>query len=100
MLLRLRRTLHRRGKLSWNIIDNTPELPSAETYAAHFGTLRKIYALLGYERGRYCDWVDSRVFWSDVLKDHAARLVEALRTEYGTNAVEQSRTGLIVNGKI
>jgi DNA invertase Pin-like site-specific DNA recombinase len=97
MLLRLRRALHRKGKLSWNIIDNTPELPSAETYAAHFGTLRKIYALLGYEPGRYCDWVDSRVFWSDVLKDHAARLVEALRTEHRT--VEQSRTGLIVNGK-
>lgn len=101
MLLRLRTTLHRKGKLSWAIIDNTPGLPSAGTYADHFGTLRKIYALLGYESGRYCDWIDTRVFWSDVLAKHATQVAEALKIKQGTKAVvEQSRTCLMVNGKL
>jgi len=101
MLLRLRTTLHRKGKLSWTIIDNTPGLPSAGTYADHFGTLRKIYALLGYESGRYCDWIDTRVFWSDVLAKHATQVAEALKIKQGIKAVvEQIRTCLMVNGKL
>ncbi|MDE5454216.1 recombinase family protein [Bradyrhizobium sp. CSA112] len=101
MLLRLRTALHRKGKLSWTIINNTPGLPSAGTYAEHFGPLRKIYALLGYEPGRYCDWIDSRVFWSDVLAKHANQVAETLRIEQSIKAVvEQSGAGLMVNGKL
>jgi DNA invertase Pin-like site-specific DNA recombinase len=100
MLLRLRTTLHQKGKLSWAIIDNTPGLPSAGTYAEHFGSLRKVYALLGYDTSRHCDWVDPRVFWPDVLAKHASLLAEALRMEPKIKEViEQSRAGLIVNGK-
>jgi DNA invertase Pin-like site-specific DNA recombinase len=101
MLLRLRTTLHRKGKLSWTIINNTPGLPSAGTYADHFGSLRKIYALLGYEPGRHCDWIDTRVFWSDVLAKHATQVAEALKIKQGIKAViKQSRTRLTVNGKL
>jgi hypothetical protein len=62
--------------------------------------LRKIYALLGYEPGRYCDWIDIRVFWPDVLARHATQVAEALRIEQRVKVVEQSRTGLMVNGKL
>jgi DNA invertase Pin-like site-specific DNA recombinase len=101
MLLRLRTALHRKGKLSWTIINDTPGLPSASTYNEHFGSLRKVYALLGYEPSRDCDWIDPRVFWSDVLAKHATQLAEALRTEPRIKAiVEQSRAGLMVNGQL
>ncbi|MEH2503702.1 hypothetical protein V1290_002513 [Bradyrhizobium sp. AZCC 1578] len=101
MLLRLRTALHRKGKLSWTIINNTPGLPSTGTYAAHFGTLRKIYALLGYEPGRYCDWIDIRVFWPDVLARQATQVAEALKIEPRIKAaIEQSRASLLVNGKL
>ncbi|MEH2589819.1 recombinase family protein [Bradyrhizobium sp. AZCC 1721] len=101
MLLRLRTTLHRKGKLSWTIINNTPGLPSAGTYAEHFGSLRKVYALLGYDPSRGCDWIDPRVFWADVLTKHATQAADALRTEQRVKAVvEQSRAGLKVNRKL
>ncbi|MGY2906978.1 recombinase family protein [Bradyrhizobium sp. URHC0002] len=100
MLLRLRTTLHRKGKLSWAIINNTPGLPSAGTYAEHFGSLRKVYALLGYDTSRHCDWIDPRVFWPDVLAKHATQLAEALKMEPRIKqVVEQRRASLMVNGK-
>src|SRR5215216_5912116 len=98
MLLRLRTALHRKGKLSWSIIDDTPGLPSAGTYAAHFGTLRKVYALLGYDPSQHCDWIDTRVFWPDVLAKQATQLAEALKLEPRIKGVvEQSRACLMVN---
>ncbi|NOJ50698.1 recombinase family protein [Bradyrhizobium archetypum] len=101
MLLRLRTALHRKGKLSWTIIDNTPGLPAASTYWEHFGTLRKIYSLLGYDPSRYCDWIDSRVYWSDVLVKHATQVAEALTIDQKANAVvEQNGAGLMANGKL
>ena len=48
MLLRLRKTLAKRRKLSPAIIDETPGLPCTATYMQHFGTLREAYRLVGY----------------------------------------------------
>ena len=63
--------------------------------------MRKVYALLGYDLSRHCDWVDTRVFWSDVLAKHATQVAEALKIKQGIKAViEQSRTRLMVNGKL
>ena len=101
MLLRLRATLHRKGKLNSSIINNTPGLPSVSSYTKHFGSLRKVYALLGYEPSRDCDWIDTRAFWSDVVARHATQVAETLRTEHGLqSAIEHSGAGLMVNGKL
>ena len=62
MLLRLRVTLNRKGKLNSSIINNTAGLPSVSSYTKHFGTLRKVYSLLGYLPSRNCDWIDTRFF--------------------------------------
>ena len=62
MLLRLRVALNRKGKLNSSIINNTAGLPSVTSYIKHFGTLRKIYSLLGYLASRNCDWIDTRRF--------------------------------------
>ncbi|MEH2499550.1 DNA invertase Pin-like site-specific DNA recombinase [Bradyrhizobium sp. AZCC 1678] len=101
MLLRLRATLHRKGKLNSSIINNTAGLPSVSSYTKHFGTLRKVYALLGYVPSRDCDWIDTRLFWSDVLAKHATQMAEALSVEQKLQpVVEQSRVGLTINGKL
>ena len=39
MLVRLRKTLHKKGHLSARIMDQTPGLPKARTYIVHFGSL-------------------------------------------------------------
>ena len=50
MLVRLRKFLMKKGKLSHAIIDAAPGLPSASTYLVHFGTFRNLYRLIGYTR--------------------------------------------------
>ena len=101
MLLRLRVTLARKGRLNSSTINNAVGLPSASSFVKHFGSLRKAYALIGYVASRNCDWIDTRNFWSDVLARHATQVAEALRIEQALQlAVEQSGTGLMVNGKL
>ena len=79
MLLRLRVTLARKGRLNSCIINSTPGLPSASSYIKHFGSLRKAYALIGYVTSRDCDWLDTRQQWSDLLTEHATKVAEALK---------------------
>ena len=62
---------------------------------------RKVYALLGYDSSRYCDWIDTRVFWPDVLAKHAAQVTETLRIEQKAGSIlQESRACLTVNGKL
>jgi DNA invertase Pin-like site-specific DNA recombinase len=79
MLLRLRVTLARRGKLNSSIICNTAGLPCVSSYVKHFGSLRDAYARIGYKSPRNCDWIDTRSLWSEVLTRHATEIAKALR---------------------
>ncbi len=45
----LKRLLARKGRLSQDIIDEAPGLPSSATFYAHFGPLRRTYPLVGYK---------------------------------------------------
>ena len=49
LIARLKALLQKNGKLSQRIIDRTPGMPSSSTFYAHFGPLRKVYPLIGYE---------------------------------------------------
>lgn len=80
MLVRLRITLAKKGRLTSSIINNTPGLPSASCYIKHFGSLRKAFDLIGYRSPRDCDWIDTREYWSKVLTDHAIRMAGVLGT--------------------
>ena len=55
MLLRLRKALHKKGRLTTRIIDQTPGLPKARTYISRFGSLLKAYRLIGYTAGHDYD---------------------------------------------
>ena len=48
LLKGLRRLLKRRGKLTQNLIEEAPNLPSICTYYHHLGSLRRVYEVLGY----------------------------------------------------
>ena len=83
MLRRLRLTLGRKGKLTTRIIKNAPGLPSVACYIKHFGSLRKAYALIGYQGSRDCEWFDVRDHWSELLSKLAAQVAEALKIDLG-----------------
>jgi DNA invertase Pin-like site-specific DNA recombinase len=55
LLVKLRALLRCKGKLSNEIIERSTATPTASTYLRHFGSLRKVYSLVGYkpEKGRY-----------------------------------------------
>ena len=41
----------------------------------------------------HCDWIDTRVFWSDVLAKHATQVAEALKMEPRIKAIVQQSRG-------
>jgi hypothetical protein len=99
MLRRLRLTLSRKGKLSSSIINNTAGLPSVECYVKHFGSIRKVYALIGYEGSRDCEWFDARHHWSEVLSKLAARVADALRIDRPQVGLADDGHALTLNGR-
>jgi DNA invertase Pin-like site-specific DNA recombinase len=77
MLVRLRKVLMKKGRLSVKIIDRTPGLPSSPTYLRHFGTLRNLYRLIGYRDDQYWDRVDAFQRWANLNMENAALLRQA-----------------------
>lgn len=49
LLVRLREFLSQTGILSQHIIDTSRDLPSTRTYVARFGSMTKVYELIGYD---------------------------------------------------
>jgi len=99
MLRGLRMVLKRKGKLSFGIINEAAAVPSAACYVKHFGSLRKVYALVGYRSSRNCDWIDTREFWAGVLITHATKVAEALNACRDREAVfDQNSMSVKVNG--
>lgn len=100
MLLRLRLTLRRRGRLNSRIINETLGLNHVSSYVKHFGSLRKAYALIGYVSPRDCDWIETRDLWASEQARHATELAEVLRTDLGLQAdLVADGIGVDVEGK-
>jgi DNA invertase Pin-like site-specific DNA recombinase len=66
MLLRLRKALQKRGRLSMAIINETSGLPGPDTYRAHFGSLREAYRLIGYSPERNYAFFEDKAAWDEV----------------------------------
>ncbi|MBP1097958.1 hypothetical protein [Bradyrhizobium diazoefficiens] len=68
----------KKGKLSKTIINSSPGLPSMSSYVLHFGALRNIYRLIGYNGNQ--EWFDkyaSHQRWAALQLSNAARLRDA-----------------------
>jgi hypothetical protein len=50
LLKGLRRILQQKGRLSFSILKETPDIPSIDTIIRHFGSLRTAFDLAGYKR--------------------------------------------------
>jgi DNA invertase Pin-like site-specific DNA recombinase len=78
MLVRLRKFLMKKGKLSFRIINAAPGLPSGSTYLAHFGTLRNLYRLIGYTNNQhYWDGLNAYKRWVNLNFENATLLCDA-----------------------
>jgi hypothetical protein len=100
MLVRLRATLKRRGKLSTAIINETVGLPCTATYMDHFGTIRNAYRLIGYTTKRDCDWIDSGQHWADVVAQLAHQVKAAIEKTGKHFSIIGDTDFLLVNGMV
>lgn len=98
MLLRLRKTLLKEGRLSINIIDRTPGLPCVATCQTHFGSIRNLYRLLGYTPKRNYGFLDSRRIWSEQKTMLASRIGAAIRKAGGRTSTGGWTDSMRVNG--
>ncbi|WP_316172285.1 recombinase family protein [Bradyrhizobium sp. SZCCHNRI3037] len=96
MLVRLKRTLKKEGRLTPTIIDGTADLPSTRTFVDHFGTLRNVYRLVGYQSKRRCEYIDIRRKWVEPLSDLAGRICAKVQEE-GGRAILHSAKSLWIN---
>ena len=51
MLSELKKLLKAKGRLSRTLIDACPTMPNSYTFTHHFGSIERVYALVGYEPG-------------------------------------------------
>jgi DNA invertase Pin-like site-specific DNA recombinase len=98
MLVRLRRTLMKEGRLSPAIIDRTIGLPCTQTIRQHFGSLRNAYRLIGYTSKRNCEYIESRQAWADVVATLASQVAAGIRKAGERAAFDHSTDRLRVNG--
>jgi len=82
LLKGLKRLLKRRGKLTQKLIEETPYVASICTYFHHFGSLRRLYKILGYRpaKGAFIR-SDSRMNTMNLR----AELVSQIATMFGHN---------------
>ena len=96
MLRRLRLLLHRKGRLSSSLIDETPGMPSVSALVMHFGSLRAPFERIGYVTKRDGDWLDRRDAWAEVTRKHAIYTAQALASSADIVAIDHT---VQMNGK-
>src|SRR5262249_52897110 len=94
MLVRLRKTLMKKGSLSGKIIDATPGLPSMSSYKKHFGNLRTVYRLVGYNNTKYWGDLETYQRWADLKRANGALLCEVFE-KAGARATFDPSLGLL-----
>jgi len=94
MLVRLRKTLMKKGCLSSKIINATPGLPSVTSYKLHFGNLRNVYRLIGYNNSKYWGDLEAYQRWADLKRANGYLLCEAFE-KTGARATFDPSIGLL-----
>ncbi|WP_041748336.1 recombinase family protein [Bradyrhizobium cosmicum] len=89
MLKRLRVLLHRRGRLSRDIINETQGIPSSVAYLTRFGSLRAAYQLIGYTPKRKYEYVESHTDRRAMIESLVLKVARALAKSGKDVRVEQ-----------
>ena len=99
LLVCLRDLLKQYGELTVSLIDKTPGMPSSTAYVKRFGSMRKAYQCIGYERpGNFTN----RESTTRLFRYKAAcidRLVADLRAVGATVTFGRQRPLLVINGE-
>jgi hypothetical protein len=98
MLVRLRKVLMKRGRLTPAIIKDAVGLPCTATYRHHFGSLRNAYRLIGYTSTRDCDYLESRQAWADLSARLRSQLAEGIKKAGGRVTSNHPPDCVHVNG--
>jgi len=100
MLVRLRKVLMKKGSLSAAIIDSAPSLLCTSTYLKHFGTLRNLYRLIGYNNAKYWDDREAYQRWADLNRANGTLLREAFEKTGARASFDPSLECLRVNDAV
>jgi DNA invertase Pin-like site-specific DNA recombinase len=98
MLVRLRQTLIKEGRLSPAIITKTIGIPTYRTYKDHFGSIRNAYKLIGYVSKRNYEDLETRQVWIDQLSNLEAMVKAYIEKIGGRVNSTDPVGGLCVNG--
>src|SRR5215467_3520695 len=100
MLVRLRKTLMKKGSLSRKIIEATPSLPDMTTYRKHFGNLCNLYRLIGYNNTKYWSDLEAHQRWADLKRANGRLLCEAFEKVGAKATFDPSMELLRVNDAV
>jgi DNA invertase Pin-like site-specific DNA recombinase len=100
MLARLRRTLHKRGRLTTAIINETTGLPTSHSYVRHFGSLREAYRLIGYTCVRNYSFSDEKAIWGQVTTNLMQEVRVAVEKKGWKVVIASSDDRLRIDGKV
>lgn len=89
LLEALRTMLAKEGRITADLIEHNPNMPSPGTYARRFETLARAYGLIGYRSTRKIDFCDSRRH-VQMLRSNLMREIVALSE--GKVAIEEKRS--------
>lgn len=99
MLSRLRRLLHKKGRLSPALIENASGLPGVDTYIKHFGSIRNTYRLIGYTPARDYSFIDAMQAWARVTSELVSEAATKLRKAGKRVAVGEVGDDLLIDRK-
>jgi len=94
MLADLAGLLERHGSLSGPIVNAATGCPSVYRYRARFGTLRRAYGLIGYDRTQSYRFLDVRQRLAAILEEILQTIVATIDVA-GGSAVHQDEPGLL-----
>jgi DNA invertase Pin-like site-specific DNA recombinase len=101
MLTRLRRALHKKGRLNQTIINDTSGLPHVDTFIKHFGSLRHAYSLIGYTpTERDWSYLDTKQAWADARNSFTREVATTLEKLGHRIVMCPSGDHLYIDGKV
>ncbi|MBB4391815.1 recombinase family protein [Bradyrhizobium sp. ERR14] len=98
MLKRLRVLLHRRGRLSRDIINETEGIPGSVAYLTRFGSLRAAYRLIGYAPKRNYEYIESRTVRRDMIETLVLKVAAGLAKSGEDVRIDQVHQIIRVHG--
>src|SRR5215470_10320647 len=99
MLEPLRQLLRSAGKLTARLIDETQGVPSTDRLLWRFGSLERVYSLIGYNPGHDYTYLAVRRKIQTAWKQHSARIIEQLRTAGATVQADEASGLMTINGE-